>query len=57
MNWMVSAISARGTVTTDSWISCSILRSAPRAEPAWMVRCRRDAGTPGFQEIERFSTP
>ncbi len=31
---MVSAISARGTVTTLSWISCSSRRSVPSAEPA-----------------------
>ena len=34
---MVSAISARGTVTTASWMSCSSRRSAPSAVPAWMV--------------------
>ena len=34
---MVSAISARGTVTTTSWMSCSRRRSAPMALPAWIV--------------------
>ena len=37
MRSMVSAISARGTVTTASWMSCSRRRSAPIAEPAWSV--------------------
>ena len=37
MTSIVSAISARGTVTTASWISCSSRRSAPSAEPAWIV--------------------
>src|ERR1700722_1526552 len=37
MTSMVSAISARGTVTTASWISCSSRRTAPSAVPAWMV--------------------
>jgi hypothetical protein len=52
---MVSAISARGTVTTASWMSCSIRRSAPmrgagmdRADAAGM------AGAPGFEEVEGF---
>ena len=34
---MVSAISARGTVTTASWMSCSRRRSAPMADPACSV--------------------
>ena len=34
---MVSAMRARGTVTTASWMSCSSRRSAPIAEPAWRV--------------------
>ena len=37
MRSMVSAISARGTVTTASWMSCSRRRSAPMAEPACSV--------------------
>ncbi len=37
MRSIVSAISARGTVTTASWMSCSRRRSAPIAEPAWSV--------------------
>ena len=52
---MVSAISARGTVTTASWMSCSRRRSAPMrgagvdgADAAGM------AGAPGLQEIERL---
>ena len=60
MTSMVSAIRARGTVTTvttASWISCSSRRSAPSAEPrgvqgpdaAWM------AGAPGLQQVQRLS--
>ena len=55
MTSMVSAISARGTVTTASWMSCSSRRSAPSAvagvngaDAAGM------AGAPGLQEIERL---
>ena len=55
MRSMVSAISARGTVTTASWMSCSRRRSAPMrragvdgADAAGM------AGAPGLQEIERL---
>ena len=55
MRSMVSAISARGTVTTASWMSCSSRRSAPsadagvdRADAAGM------AGAPGLQQVERF---
>ncbi len=52
---IVSAISARGTVTTASWMSCSRRRSAPmrragvnRADAAGM------AGAPGLEEIQRL---
>ena len=55
MRSMVSAISARGTVTTASWMSCSRRRSAPiagagmdGADAAGM------AGAPGLEQVERF---
>ena len=52
---MVSAISARGTVTTASWISCSRRRSAPSALPAWMVPTPPGWPVPqAFEKIERF---
>ena len=53
MTLMVSAISARGTVTTASWISCSSRRSAPSAVPAWMVPM--PPGWPVPQALSRSS--
>ena len=57
MTSMVSAISARGTVTTLSWISCSMRRRTPsadsgvdRADAAGM------AGAPRLEQVERFGT-
>jgi len=47
---IVSAINARGTVTTASWISCSIRRSAPIAEPEWIVPM-----PPGWPVPQAFS--
>ena len=55
MTSMVSAIRARGTVTTASWMSCSRRRSAPsavvgveRADAAGM------AGAPGLKQVQRL---
>jgi hypothetical protein len=50
---MVSAISARGTVTTASWMSCSMRRSAPSAVPAWIVPM--PPGWPVPQALRRSS--
>lgn len=52
---MVSAIMARGTVTTASWMSCSSRRSNADARPGVN---RADAagmtGAPGLEQIERL---
>ena len=53
MTSMVSAIRARGTVTTASWISCSRRRSAPSAEPA--CRVPTPPGWPVPQALSRSS--
>ena len=52
---MVSAISARGTVTTASWMSCSSRRSAPIADAGMDgADAAGMAGAPGLEEIERL---
>ncbi len=55
MRSMVSAISARGTVTTASWMSCSRRRSAPIAEPACSVPTPPGWPVPqAFKQVERL---
>ena len=55
MRSMVSAISARGTVTTASWISCSRRRIAPSARAGVDgADAAGMAGAPGLQQVERL---
>ena len=52
---MVSAISARGTVTTASWMSCSRRRNAPSARAGVDgADAAGMAGAPSLQQVERF---
>ncbi len=57
MRLIVSAISARGTVTTASCTSCSSRRKAPSAEPAWMVPIPPGCPVPHALRRSRASAP
>lgn len=54
MTSMVSAIMARGTVTTASWISCSSRYRAASTDPACSTDTAGMAGAPCFQQVQRL---